>query len=51
MMGLGLGEASVVDSMTKELLLYDQDGNKWRWIHSSTIHFNNRSLWMKFHFL
>jgi hypothetical protein len=51
MMGLGLGEASAMDLMTMELLLYGQDENKWSWTHSLTIHFNNRSLWMKFHFL
>jgi hypothetical protein len=34
MMGLDLGEASAVDLMTKELLLYGQVENKWRWIHS-----------------
>jgi hypothetical protein len=45
------GGASAMDLMTKELLLCDQDENKWRWIHFSTIDFNNRSLWMKFHFL
>jgi hypothetical protein len=33
-MGLGLGEASAVDLMATQLLLYDQDENKWRWIHS-----------------
>jgi hypothetical protein len=41
MMGSGLGDVSAINLMTKELLLYGQDENKWRWIHSSTIDFNS----------